>query len=619
MADAIVKVVNNRPVVKVAGSELLTPMVAAAQAARDAVRPLFGEGPPDATAGISGSFYRDVSNPYAPLEWFKTDAGWQGPQTLKGDPGGTTDLIGTLQQAQAMTIGHEFAAVRTTGYTAPGDGGGALYKRVVSEPSHAGKFQSVGGQWWELAPQQVVMAEWFGARAWEPGDTHDSNEAFQAASDFAGPGGTWRWRGRHRITYRIHIPRRQTFGSFASATAVNLGDLTNWQGVHSDGAHAIDSAVFFDPPSDDFASAFFCEEGACPQDFTLYGRGFKTLSVNVTKSQPEASYYKTVGIRHNKFIKPRNVTMTLLHTTYVSETWLGEGGNYYSRFDDCEVVRCFQVWDLKSSAVFNMKVYGIRIADVARVMSVTSGLRNCVFYGGSIEGYRLPSPIYGGGDITFNGVYFETFHESLAVQAVFYTSTNNLKFTVRDCRIYLNNCVRFFFAELDLTGIAVNASGNTWVIGASGIVTAHTAFAIASVVQPVAYLFGDTWAQEPGHTGTYVNRSDLDLAYTPRGCSTHTGLMLMRGIDGLAMQALAAAPAAPTSGVIYLANGGSWNPLGRTGGYAYPVVWRGAWQPVAEERQGAAVSNSAAADVAGVNAKLNALLASLRAAKVLAT
>ena len=50
MADAIVKVVNNRPVVKVAGSELLTPMVAAAQAARDAVRPLFGEGPPDAAA-----------------------------------------------------------------------------------------------------------------------------------------------------------------------------------------------------------------------------------------------------------------------------------------------------------------------------------------------------------------------------------------------------------------------------------------------------------------------------------------------------------------------------------------------------------------------------------------
>ena len=92
MVDAIIKVVDGRAVVVPFGSELLTPLVVSAQAARDAVRPLFGEGPPDEASGIAGSFYRDVSNPYAPLEWFKTDAGWQGPQALKGDPGGTTDL-----------------------------------------------------------------------------------------------------------------------------------------------------------------------------------------------------------------------------------------------------------------------------------------------------------------------------------------------------------------------------------------------------------------------------------------------------------------------------------------------------------------------------------------------
>lgn len=173
MADAIVKIVNNRPLVKVAGSELLTPLVAAAQAARDAVRPLFGEGPPDAAAGIAGSFYRDVSDPYAPLEWFKTDAGWQGPQALKGDPGGTSDLIGTRQQAQSMTIGPEFAAVRTTGYSAPGDGGGALYKRVASEPVHAGKFQSADGQWWALAGS-VVSPEHFGAAGDGVSDDYDA-------------------------------------------------------------------------------------------------------------------------------------------------------------------------------------------------------------------------------------------------------------------------------------------------------------------------------------------------------------------------------------------------------------------------------------------------------------
>jgi hypothetical protein len=47
-------------------------------------------------------------------------------------------------------------AFRTSGYAAAGDGGAALYKRVVSEPSHAGKLQSADGAWWELAETTVT-------------------------------------------------------------------------------------------------------------------------------------------------------------------------------------------------------------------------------------------------------------------------------------------------------------------------------------------------------------------------------------------------------------------------------------------------------------------------------
>lgn len=93
----------------------------------------------------------------------KGDTGPQGSTGPKGDPGGTTDLIGTRQQAQTMTIGPAFAAVRTTGYAAPGDGGGALYKRVASEPAHPGKFQSADGQWWELAESRINV-RMFGAK-----------------------------------------------------------------------------------------------------------------------------------------------------------------------------------------------------------------------------------------------------------------------------------------------------------------------------------------------------------------------------------------------------------------------------------------------------------------------
>jgi hypothetical protein len=49
-----------------------------------------------------------------------------------------------------------------------GDGGGALYEKILSQPSHAGKFSitlSGGGGtvWYELASGQPIYAEMFGA------------------------------------------------------------------------------------------------------------------------------------------------------------------------------------------------------------------------------------------------------------------------------------------------------------------------------------------------------------------------------------------------------------------------------------------------------------------------
>lgn len=54
--------------------------------------------------------------------------------------------------------------LRTAGYYAPGDGGGALYKRVATQPAHAGKIQSADGAWWELA-DDVINIKALGAKA----------------------------------------------------------------------------------------------------------------------------------------------------------------------------------------------------------------------------------------------------------------------------------------------------------------------------------------------------------------------------------------------------------------------------------------------------------------------
>lgn len=71
--------------------------------------------------------------------------------------------------------------VRTAGYSAVGDGGGALYKRVAVEPSHAGKVQSADGAWWELAETEPNV-KMFGAIG--DGVANDQS-AIVGAVDFA--------------------------------------------------------------------------------------------------------------------------------------------------------------------------------------------------------------------------------------------------------------------------------------------------------------------------------------------------------------------------------------------------------------------------------------------------
>ncbi|MCR5874356.1 hypothetical protein LRS10_09390 [Phenylobacterium sp. J426] len=58
---------------------------------------------------------------------------------------------GTRAAWSATNIPSVFQTISTSGYYAHGDGGGALYRRVGAEPSHACKFQSADGAWWELS------------------------------------------------------------------------------------------------------------------------------------------------------------------------------------------------------------------------------------------------------------------------------------------------------------------------------------------------------------------------------------------------------------------------------------------------------------------------------------
>lgn len=67
---------------------------------------------------------------------------------------------GSITAVETADIKEDVQYLRTAGYYAPGDGGGALYKRVATEPPHAGKVQSADGAWWEFADNFLGPAQY---------------------------------------------------------------------------------------------------------------------------------------------------------------------------------------------------------------------------------------------------------------------------------------------------------------------------------------------------------------------------------------------------------------------------------------------------------------------------
>ncbi len=91
----------------------------------------------------------------------------------------TTRGFASRAAAQAATLGAEVTHIRTGGYAAEGDRGGALYRRVASQPAHGLRFQSADGAWWELVPEGGALNV---RQAGAVGDgTTDDHAAFAAA------------------------------------------------------------------------------------------------------------------------------------------------------------------------------------------------------------------------------------------------------------------------------------------------------------------------------------------------------------------------------------------------------------------------------------------------------
>lgn len=134
-------------------------------------------GLPDPLLGQEGQFAIRFS-PAPTTFWKKVTGVWTLVSTLQVNE---LHLQGSRAALAAFNPDPTAAYIRTAGYYAVGDGGGALYKRVAVQPTHAGKVQALDGSWWEFQPEGIVNVLQFGA---DPTGATASSTFAQNAADY---------------------------------------------------------------------------------------------------------------------------------------------------------------------------------------------------------------------------------------------------------------------------------------------------------------------------------------------------------------------------------------------------------------------------------------------------
>jgi hypothetical protein len=155
----------------------------------------------------------------------------------------------TLAEAAGSNIPPVIGEVEILNYATFGDGGGARYKSVESEPSHPGKFQSANGAWWEIASSPLRL-HMFGAQT----DGTVFNDAAEAA---------------RVLRRKLLLPEGEITVSSRYIFDALSDDYIDWEGPGSDMCRFVPDGSF--PHSSFFLLRRSQNAGAVNVDFPDYG------------------------------------------------------------------------------------------------------------------------------------------------------------------------------------------------------------------------------------------------------------------------------------------------------------------------------------------------------------
>lgn len=154
------------------------------------------------------------------------DAGSAYELRLAGMP--PMQFFDTATAVAAATVNPNLNWIRTAGYYAVGDGGGALYKRVGSIPSHGAYISSVGPAYWSLA-DTTVNVKACGAKGDNTGNDAPAINTAIALCKANGGGIVYAPEGTYRCTSSItfDFSNFSFVGDGRTATIINFASTAS--------------------------------------------------------------------------------------------------------------------------------------------------------------------------------------------------------------------------------------------------------------------------------------------------------------------------------------------------------------------------------------------------------